>query len=135
MSHDSHKAALACDWLVFFSNMAGIKEMPRMGEGRKALQVRTRADVHAEQELQVLVDPPVPEVEAPPTLSSMEKRIAKAEGRLLESLLAQQLAQMAAEAGPSMSGGEDLVQRKLSPTVGGKAPWKEFLKASKVKKP
>ena len=42
------------------------------------------------------------------------------------SLPTQQLAQMAAEAGPA--------KRKLHPTVGGKAPQKEFLKAGKVKK-
>ena len=46
----------------------------------------------------------------------------------------QQLAQMAVEAGPSALG-EEPAQRKLCPTVGGKAPWKEFLKAGKVKKP
>ena len=31
--------------------------------------------------------------------------------------------------------GEEPVRRKLCPTVGGKAPWKEFLMAGKVKKP
>ena len=45
----------------------------------------------------------------------------------------QQLAQMAVEARPSVLG-EEPVKRKLCPTVGGKAPWKEFLKAGKVKK-
>ena len=54
-------------------------------------------------------------------------------GRSPLSLLTQQLAQMAAEAGPSALG-EEPAQRKLCPTVGGKAPWKEFLKAGKVKK-
>ena len=44
-----------------------------------------------------------------------------------------QLAQMAAEAGPSASG-EEPGQRKLCPTIRGKAPQKEFLKAGKVKK-
>ena len=46
-----------------------------------------------------------------------------------------ELAQMAAEAGPSTLGGEEPAQRKLRPTVGGKAPQKEFLKAGKLKKP
>ena len=55
-------------------------------------------------------------------------------GRSPSSLPTQQLAQMAAEAGPSVSG-EEPVKRKLCPTMGGKAPWKEFLKAGKVKKP
>ena len=54
-------------------------------------------------------------------------------GRSLSSLPTQQLAQMAAEARPS-SLGEEPVQRKLQPTVGGKAPQKEFLWAGKVKK-
>ena len=39
---------------------------------------------------------------------------------------------MAAEAGPSMSGGEEPVHKKLQPTVRGKAPQKEFLWAGKV---
>ena len=42
---------------------------------------------------------------------------------------------MAEEAGPSTSGGEELVRRKLWPTVGGKTCWKEFLWARKVKNP
>ena len=56
-------------------------------------------------------------------------------GRLPESLPTWQLAQMAAEAGPSTSGREELDRRKLWPNVGGKAPMKEFLWARKVKKP
>ena len=40
---------------------------------------------------------------------------------------------MAVEAGPSALG-EEPVRRKLQPTVGGKAPWKEFLQAGKIKK-
>ena len=47
-------------------------------------------------------------------------------GRSPSLLPTQQLTQMAAEAGPSASG-EEPVRRKLQPTVGGKAPWKEFL--------
>ena len=42
-------------------------------------------------------------------------------GRSLSSLPTQQLAQMATEARPSASG-EELVRRKLCPTVGGKTP-------------
>ena len=41
---------------------------------------------------------------------------------------------MAAEAGPSMLGREELARRKLHPTMGGKAPLKKFLQAGKVKK-
>ena len=55
-------------------------------------------------------------------------------GRSPSSLPTQQLAQMAAEAGPSALG-EKPVGRKLCPTVGDKAPQKEFLKAGKVKRP
>ena len=54
-------------------------------------------------------------------------------GRSLSSLPTQQLAQMAVEAGPSALG-EEPVRRKLYPTMGGKAPQKEFLMARKVKK-
>ena len=49
------------------------------------------------------------------------------------SLPTRQLVQMAAEAGPSALG-EEPARRKLQPTIGGKAPRKEFLKAGKVKK-
>ena len=58
----------------------------------------------------------------------------EAVGQSPSSLPTQQLAQMAAEARPSALG-EEPAQRKLCPTIGGKAPWKEFLKAGKVKKP
>ena len=54
-------------------------------------------------------------------------------GRSPSSLPTRQLAQMAVEAGPSVSG-EEPPQRKLCPTVGGKAPWKEFRKEGKVRK-
>ena len=42
---------------------------------------------------------------------------------------------MAVEARPSMLGGEEPARRKIQPTMGGKAPQEEFLKAGKVKKP
>ena len=111
----------------------------RKGEGKKALWVRTKVVLHSEQEPPAPVDPPVAEVETPPTQNELEKRIEEAEklgevGRSLELLPTQQLAKMAVEAGPSMLGGEELVRRKLQQTVGGKAPWKEFLQARKVKK-
>ena len=41
---------------------------------------------------------------------------------------------MAVEAGPSKSGEEEPVRRKLQPTVEGKASQKEFLQAGKVRK-
>ena len=82
---------------------------------------------------------PSPAKEASPRREEVEKWVEEAGqleevGRSLSSLPTQQLAQMAAETGPSTLGGEELVRRKLWPTVGGKAPWKEFLQAGKVKK-
>ena len=60
--------------------------------------------------------------------------MARGVGRSPLSLLNRQLAQMVVEVGPSMSGGEEQARKKLQPTMGGKAPQKEFLKAGKVKK-
>ena len=62
-----------------------------------------------------------------------EARWLEEVGRSLSSLPTQQLAQMAVEARPSALG-EEPVRRKLCPTMGGKAPQKEFLKAGKIKK-
>ena len=72
-------------------------------------------------------------------MEEAEKQVEEARrledvGRPLSSLPTQQLAQMAVEAGPSALGKEEPVRRKLQPTVGGKAPQKEFLQAGKVKK-
>ena len=117
--------------------MARTKKMPQMGEGKRVLQVRMRTEVQEEaQEPPVLVDPPAPEVEQAPTQEELAQQVGEAErlgevGRSPESSPTQQLAQMAAEAGPSMSGGEEPARRKLQPTVGGEAPQKEFLKAGK----
>ena len=88
----------------------------------------------------ILAEPPIPDVDAPPTPGEIERRRAESEkleevGRSPESLPTWHLAQMAVEARPSMSGGEELARRKLQLTVGGKAPQKEFLRARKVKKP
>ena len=63
-----------------------------------------------------------------------EARWLEEVGQSLSLSPTQQLAQMAAEAGPSVSG-EEPAKRKLCPTMGGKAPQKEFLKAGHVKKP
>ena len=101
-----------------FREMVRTKVTPRKGEGKKAVQVKTRARVHAELEPPVLVDPPVPEVEKAPTQSELERRVAEAErlgevGRLPESSPTQQLAPMAAEARPYTSGGEEPARRKF----------------------
>ena len=53
----------------------------------------------------------------------------------MQSLPTQHLALMAVKAGPSTLGSEELVHKKFCPTMGGKAPQKEFLQAGKVKKP
>ena len=79
---------------------------------------------------------PVREVEK--TVEEAERWVEEARwleevGHSPSSLPIQQLAQMAAEARPSVLG-EEPAKRKLHPTIGGKAPWKEFLKAGKVKK-
>ena len=62
--------------------------------------------------------PPPPAKEAPPQAEDIMKWIVEAEqlegvGRSPSSLLTQQLAQMAVEAGPSTLGGEEPVRRKL----------------------
>ena len=62
--------------------------------------------------------PPTPAKEAPLQAEDIMRRIAEVEqlkgvGRSPSSLLTQQLAQMASEAGPSKSGEEEPVRRKL----------------------
>ena len=84
------------------------------------------------------VKKPSPTREVEEELEEAERQVEEAK-RLEEvgwspSLLpTQQLAQMAAEVGPSALG-EEPARRKLHPTIRGKAPQKEFLKAGKVKK-
>ena len=115
--------------------------MPRKGKEGMTWKVKTQVEVHAAPvEPPALAKPPVPDVEAPPTLGEMERRKVETEKleevrRSPELSLTQQVAQMDAEAGPSTLGGEEPARKKLQLTVGGKAPWKEFLKSGKVKKP
>ena len=83
--------------------------------------------------------PPPLVQENPLAPEEIMKCIAEAEwveevGRSVQLLLTWQLSQMAVEARPSMSGGEVPGRKELQPTVGGKAPQKEFLKTGKVKK-
>ena len=90
--------------------------------------------------------PPSPVKEPSPTREVEQQRLEEADRRVEEarrledvgrspsSSPTRQLAQMAAEAGPSASGEEEPARRKLRPTVGGKAPRKEFLKAGKARK-
>ena len=81
---------------------------------------------------------PSPTREVAQTMEEAERWVEEARwleevGELPSLLPTQELAQMAVEAGPSALG-EEPAKRKLHPTVGGKAPQKEFLKAAKVKK-
>ena len=81
---------------------------------------------------------PSPTREVEQMMEEAERQVEEARqleevGWLPSSSPTQQLAQMAVEAGPSALG-EEPAKRKLHPSVGGKAPWKEFLKAGKVKK-
>ena len=80
MSHDSCTAALASNWLVFFSSMARTKVTPRKADEQKTKKVKTRTEVHAAPvDPPVLAEPPVPDVETPPTPSEIERRRAEAE--------------------------------------------------------
>ena len=86
-----------------------------------------------------MVHPPIPAKEVPLQAEEIMHWIVEAEqlegvGRSPSSLPTQQLAQIAVEAGPSMSGKEETVRRKLQLTVGGKASQKEFIQVRKVKK-
>ena len=68
-----------------------MKKTPRMGEGKRALQVRTRVEVYSEQGPPAPADPPVLEVETPLTQSELERRVEETEelgevGRSPESL-------------------------------------------------
>ena len=125
----------------FYSSMAKTKVTPRKGQQRKARKVKTQVEVHvAPTEPPALAEPPVPTEKAPPTPGKVERRRVEARklekvGRLLESFPTQQLAQMATEAGLSISGGKELARKKLQLIVGGKVPRKEFLKARKLKRP
>ena len=118
MSCDSCRAALASDWLLFFQYGKN-KDHAKEGEKGKPKKVNTRVEVHVQpEEPSVPVEPPVFEVEAPPTPSEMERRRAEVEKleevrRYPESSLTQHFAQIAAEARSSMSGREDLARRKL----------------------
>ena len=104
-----------------------------MKEEKRRLQVRTRAHAREEgKQPPSPVHPPMPAKDAPPDAAEVTRWVAEAEqledvGRLLSLLPTQQLAQMAEEAGPSMLGEKEPDHKRLWPTVGGKAPRKEFL--------
>ena len=86
--------------------MVMTKETLKKGKEECVWKMKTRAQVHVKPAPAVLVDPPVPVLEMPP---SQEEQV----GRSLELSPTKQLAQMAAEARPSMSGGEEPAHKKL----------------------
>ena len=121
-----------------------------MGEGSEESRRRRRRLARRVRKENVEKQPPSPVHHPSPAKSPsptrevmqvMEKMMGRVEeaskleavGRSPSSLPTRQLAQMAAEAGPSAVRGEP-ARRKLHPIVGGKAPRKEFPKAGKVKK-
>ena len=127
--------------------MARTKLTPKKGrEKRKVLQMKKDQKELAEKGRRSPspVHHPSP-ARKPSPMREVEKMMEEAERQVEEArwledverspslLPTQQLAQMAAEAGPSALG-EEPVWRKLQPTVGGKVPQKEFLQTDKVKK-
>ena len=127
--------------------MARTKLTPKKErEGRSVLRTRSKREKIAKKGRRCPspVHHPSP-ARKPSPVKEVEKMVEEAErwveearwledvGRSPLSSPTQQLAQMAAEAGPSASG-EEPAKRKLHPTMGGKAPQKEFLKAGHVKK-
>ena len=148
--------ALLCLLFLFFHSMARTKITPKKErEGRTVLCTKAErakiAKKAREEKIEKEKGPPSPvhhpsPAKQPSPMREVEQAMDEAErqveearwleevGRSPSSLPTQQLAQMAAEAGPSVLG-EEPAARKLCPTMGGKAPQKEFLKAGKVKKP
>ena len=132
---------LLLDWFSLSnSSMVRMKVTPRKGGEEQGQRVWTRAHVQVQLAPPALVDPPPTVLETLPSQEEITKKIEEEEwlgqvGRSPESSPTQQLAQMAAEAGPSMLGGEEPAYKKLWPTVGGKAPQNGFLQATSPKKP
>ena len=127
-------------YFVYFDSMARMKLMPKKGKDeRKVLWPKKDREELAARERRPpsLVHHPSP-AGKPSPMREVEKLGEEAErqveearwlkdvGRSPLSSPTWQLAQLAAEARPSASR-EELVWRKLQPTVGGKAPPKEFL--------
>ena len=118
--------------------MARTKVIPHQGKRDGGMKILDKGSYEGEnkgEEALIAVAPPTPAKEVPPQAEEIMRRIVEVEqlegvGRSPLSPT-QQLAQMAAEAGPSTLGKEETVRRKLQPTMVGKAPWKEFLQAGK----
>ena len=127
-------------WLAgFFSRMARIKVTVRKGRRESQGKGEWKQRCMPKPKNPSAGRPPSARSGNPPTQSELEKSIEKAEklgevGRLPESTLTWQLAQMAMEPRPSTLSGEEPA-RKIWLSMGGKAPQKEFLQARKLKKP
>ena len=107
---------LLIGWFSFNSSKARTKITQEGGRGEDPGS-ETWMEVHAAPVEPSVPVPPLPDVEASPTAGEMERGKVEAEkleevGRLPLSSPTQQLAQMAAEAKPSMSGGEELAKKK-----------------------
>ena len=71
---------LLIGWFSFNSNMARMKNMPPIGEGRKAMQIKTQVEVHAAPvQPPAPAEPPVPKEEAPPMPAEIERRRVQGE--------------------------------------------------------
>ena len=141
MSCDSCEAALASDWLIFFQLPVWHEPRKHQGWGKAKRPfklepgwryIQNKDPQHWQTPSAKSGNPSNPEWIGEKSRGGWELGEV---GRLLESSPTQQLAQMAAEVGPSMLGGEELARRKLQLTVEGEVPQKEFLQARKVKKP
>ena len=140
----SHAAFLLVNAPYLASSMARTKLTPRKrerGSEKRVLRCKDARKALAEKGRRPPspIQHPSPAKEASPRREEVEKQVEEARwveevGRSPSSSLTQQLAQMAAEAMPSTLGREKPARRRLHPTVGGKAPHKEFLQAGKVKK-
>ena len=131
------------DWLTLFlnSSIARIKVTPRKGEGEGWIEVGEDqgGGTCPTSEVFHTSGSPAPMQEIPLDQEEMRRMILEAKqleevGRFPGSSPTWQLPQMAAESQPSMLGGEKPAHKKLWPTVGGKAPQKEFLWAALLKK-
>ena len=97
-----------------------------MGEGKRALQVRTREEVHVEaQGPPTLVDPPAPEIEQQaPTQEELEQRVRGWErwGGHKSHLQPNRWPRWLQRLGHPHQVREEPARRKLQPTVGGQDP-------------
>ena len=133
---------LLIGWLSLFEfrEMARAKIMPRKGEGKKAMQVKTKAQVHAEPGPPVLVDSQCQKLRRLQLRVNWRGEWQRQKdwerwGGCQSCLQPNSWPRWLQRPGHLHQMGRSQSGRKLWPTVGGKAPQKEFLGASKVKKP